>query len=565
MVWRAERLSGAVHAPPRRRVYLAASASRAAPGSGLQVRPSVGDPPGHRLLLRVLDPHHLDRSSRPSGTLTRSGVSASTLLAAVLRRDAGSRPRASLVCRSRASPCGASGQHGQHGQQSCPCQHGGRSPPVRALRYVVSRSAQRPGRLRGNVSAGPAVGRTEGRTTQGRAAAGTPRAPFPVPRPHEPREATGVERSRAGGSAGAGRAAPTGDRRARPSCGTARGRRGAAPADARVAGRADAARAPASGPGPTGWRAPTSRCGRAGPRRSSCASSTSDGTETRCPLTELTHEIWHGFVPGRPARAAVRLPGARPLGPVDGRPLEPGEAAAGPVRPCGRRRLHACRPRSTGTSATGRSSMSPTPCATTGTRRRTSPRASSSTMTTTGRTTAAPRRPWADSVIYELHVRGFTKLPPGHPAGAARHLRRARAPGRDRAPDAARGDGGRAAAGAPVRPRGPSAAARAAQLLGLQLHRLLRPARRLRGLRHGRAAGRRVQADGARPARAPGSRSSSTSSTTTPPRPASWARRSRCAASTTAATTASSTTPAATPTTPAAATPCTSSSRRCCG
>ncbi|NEE43774.1 glycogen debranching enzyme GlgX, partial [Streptomyces sp. SID8455] len=22
------------------------------------------------------------------------------------------------------------------------------------------------------------------------------------------------------------------------------------------------------------------------------------GTETRCPLTELTHEIWHGFLPG---------------------------------------------------------------------------------------------------------------------------------------------------------------------------------------------------------------------------------------------------------------------------
>ncbi|MGC5410214.1 glycogen debranching protein GlgX, partial [Streptomyces sp. DT225] len=28
-----------------------------------------------------------------------------------------------------------------------------------------------------------------------------------------------------------------------------------------------------------------------------------DGTETRLPLTELTHEVWHGFVPGvRPGR-----------------------------------------------------------------------------------------------------------------------------------------------------------------------------------------------------------------------------------------------------------------------
>ena len=48
-----------------------------------------------------------------------------------------------------------------------------------------------------------------------------------------------------------------------------------------------------------------------------------------------------------------------------------------------------------------------------------------------------PVVPWADTVIYELHVRGFTMQHPGIPAGAARHLRRACAhPAADRVPDA---------------------------------------------------------------------------------------------------------------------------------
>ena len=58
---------------------------------------------------------------------------------------------------------------------------------------------------------------------------------------------------------------------------------------------------------------------------------------------------------------------------------------------------------------------------------------------------------------------------PGHPAGAARHLRRARPPGRDRVPAEPRRDRGRAAADPPLRLRAGAAAARDAQLLGLQL------------------------------------------------------------------------------------------------
>ena len=45
-----------------------------------------------------------------------------------------------------------------------------------------------------------------------------------------------------------------------------------------------------------------------------------------------------------------------------------------------------------------------------------------------------PRTPWNETVVYEVHVKGFTQRHPGHPRGAARHLRRARAPGRARVP-----------------------------------------------------------------------------------------------------------------------------------
>ncbi|MDH6188468.1 hypothetical protein M2168_001500 [Streptomyces sp. CZ24] len=86
--------------------------------------------------------------------------------------------------------------------------------------------------------------------------------------------------------------------------------------------------------------------------------------------------------------------------------------------------------------------------------------------------------------------------PPGDPRGVARHLRGARPPGGRRPPGGAGGDRRRAAAGAPVRPRGPPAAARARQLLGVQLAGLVRAARRLRRGRHHRAAGRRVPRDG---------------------------------------------------------------------
>ena len=174
----------------------------------------------------------------------------------------------------------------------------------------------------------------------------------------------------------------------------------------------------------------------------------------------------------------------------------------------------------------------------------------------------APRTPYHETVIYEAHVKGLTKLHPGDPRAAARHVRGPGRPGDDRPPAGPGRDGDRADAGAPVRPRRRAGPARPVELLGLQHDRLLRPAQRLRGQRPARRAGAGVQADGAHPARGghrghprrrlqPHRRGQ-------PPR----ARRWRSAASTTRATTGSSTaTRGTTWTPPAPATASTSSSR----
>jgi glycogen operon protein len=89
-----------------------------------------------------------------------------------------------------------------------------------------------------------------------------------------------------------------------------------------------------------------------------------------------------------------------------------------------------------------------------------------------------PNTPYNSTVIYEAHVKGLTQT---HPAsrGDPRHLRRRGAPGDDRALQADRRHGDRAHAGAPVRARQPPGRPGLQQLLGLQHHRLLRPAQRL--------------------------------------------------------------------------------------
>ena len=386
----------------------------------------------------------------------------------------------------------------------------------------------------------------------------------PVPRrPTSRGRLNGVQRSRAGGGARKRRAAGDGAAARRLNG----GRRGeAAPVTARVAGGADAAGRPVPGRSRRGRGHQLRAVGGRGGGRRAVPVRRGGARRPGCRLTELTHEIWHGFVPGVLPGPALRLPGARPLGPVDRRPLEPGEAAPRPVRARRGRRVRAAaggvraRPRLAAAACRRHRARRPGLGAVRPQGRR-RPRRRPRRWADDRR----PKTPWADSVIYELHVRGFTMLHPGipeelrgtyaglaHPA-AIEHLVKLGVTAVELLPvhQFAHEDH--------LLRRGPE------ELLGLQLHRLLRAARGVRVVRDDGAAGRRVQADGAGAARGRdrghprrglqphggGGRAG----------PDAVAAR----ASTTGATTGSRPTPAATPTTPAAATPCTWSSPMCCG
>ena len=138
------------------------------------------------------------------------------------------------------------------------------------------------------------------------------------------------------------------------------------------------------------------------------------GNETRCPLTELTHEIWHGFVPGvRPGtRYGYRVhgrwdpwTGARwnaaklLLDPyaraVDGSFTLPSEVY-GHVRDWPQQHV----------ADTVRDDRDSAPFV---------PKGVVVHDDDDWVEDRRPKTPWADSVIYELHVRGFTKLHPDIP------------------------------------------------------------------------------------------------------------------------------------------------------
>ncbi|GAA1091650.1 glycogen debranching protein GlgX [Streptomyces javensis] len=145
-----------------------------------------------------------------------------------------------------------------------------------------------------------------------------------------------------------------------------------------------------------------------------------DGQELRCPLTELTHEVWHGFVPGvlpgrrygyrvhgrwDPWTGARWNPAKLLLDPyaraVDGDFALPAEVY-GHVRDWPQQHV-ADTVRDDRDSAPyvpkgvviGDDAAAGAPDEWTGDRR--------------------PKTPWAESVIYELHVRGFTMRHPGVP------------------------------------------------------------------------------------------------------------------------------------------------------
>ena len=198
--------------------------------------------------------------------------------------------------------------------------------------------------------------------------------------------------------------------------------------------------------------------------------------ETRVELTEVDAYVWHCYLPTRPARAALRLPGARPVGPRERHPVQPRQAAARPLRQGHRRRDRlgpvAVRLRLRRPGLAQRRRL----------RRAHDPRRGDQPVLRLG------GRPLARHPLQRVdHLRGPRQGPdpaaPRRPRGAARDVRRPRPPGDHRAPDPARRHRDRADAGAPVRPGQHPAREGPAQLLGLQHPRVPGPARVVR--RHG--------------------------------------------------------------------------------
>ena len=196
-------------------------------------------------------------------------------------------------------------------------------------------------------------------------------------------------------------------------------------------------------------------------------------------------------------RPALRVPRARPVAPRGGSALQPRQAAARPVRQGGRRRgrlgpgLLPVQLRGRGLAQRRRQR----PAHPEGRRRQPVLR-------------LVDRQPAADAVGGHRRVRdarqGLHDAPPRDPGEPARDVCGPRAPGRHRVPDLARHHRRRASAGASVPARRAPGRPRPAQLLGLQLDRLLRPAQRLhQGLRPRRArcrSSRRWSARCTRPA-----------------------------------------------------------------
>ena len=216
------------------------------------------------------------------------------------------------------------------------------------------------------------------------------------------------------------------------------------------------------------------------------------GHETRIALDDYDAGVWHGFVPGVGPGPGLRLPHHRSLRPGPRGSLQPGQAAARPVRPGHRRAgpLRAGGPRlRRGRSRCRRATW---------TRPASSPAAWSWIPGSPGVTGPAPGIAYADTVIYEAHVKGFTMTHPDVPP----ELRGTYAGLGHQAALAHLVDLGITAVELlPVHQNVPESFLLGAgphQLLGLQHHRLLRPPRRLLG-RGPRRAARRAGRPSSRP------------------------------------------------------------------
>ena len=144
-----------------------------------------------------------------------------------------------------------------------------------------------------------------------------------------------------------------------------------------------------------------------------------NGLETRIPLGDRTYHVWHGYVPGVGPGSALRLPRRRPV--------------RTRRRACSTTRPSCC---STPTRAPSRATSSTTRRCTRATAP--TPRPASPVGHRPGRVPVGRRPPPERAVGRHRHLRAARArvhpAAPGHPAGTARHLRRARPPGGDRPP-----------------------------------------------------------------------------------------------------------------------------------
>ncbi|WP_335974567.1 glycogen debranching protein GlgX [Streptomyces sp. CA2R106] len=140
-----------------------------------------------------------------------------------------------------------------------------------------------------------------------------------------------------------------------------------------------------------------------------------DGTETRAPLTELTHEVWHGFVPGvRPGQRYGLRVGGR-WDPWTGARWNPAKLLLDPYARAVDGSFGTAAPEvyghvrdwpEAGLADTVRDDRDSAPYV---------PKGVVVEDDDDWRDDRRPKTPWSDTVIYELHVRGFTRRHPGIP------------------------------------------------------------------------------------------------------------------------------------------------------
>ena len=178
------------------------------------------------------------------------------------------------------------------------------------------------------------------------------------------------------------------------------------------------------------------------------------GTETQIPVTDNDADIWHAFVTGIGPGQSYGYRVSGPWDPAQGLRCNPAKLLLDPYAKAVAGTV------SFGPEVLGQDETDP---------------GKPSTLDSAGHVPRSlvvdpafswqdDKRPWhryADTVLYEIHVKGFTMRHPDIPPGAARDLRRAGPRSRDRVPAGPGRHHRRAAARAPERARGVPGRARA--------------------------------------------------------------------------------------------------------